>query len=264
MPESIWYLKRCLLFEHLTPEECRRVETRARARTIAKKRVIYFPDQPGESIIVLARGRAKIFSLTPDGRETIVAFIEPGEVFGELAVLDEAPRSEYAEAMDECLTLAIPRDEVIALMARRPDVALAITKLIGLRRRRVEARLKNLLFRTTRERTAAVLLELTESHGKAVGPAWEIDLRLSHQDLANLVGATRETVTLTLGQLQADGLIRVKRRRVVVVNRAGLAAEVSGEAALSRPHRCQGVWGSGLGQLLPESLTHCETIHVGS
>jgi CRP-like cAMP-binding protein len=182
---------------------------------------------------VLARGRVKILSLTPGGRETIVAFIEPGEVFGELAVLDAAPRSEYAEAVEECLTLALPRDEVIALMARRPDVALAITKLIGLRRRRVEARLKNLLFRTTRERTAAVLLELTESHGRAVGPAWEIDLRLSHQDLANLVGATRETVTLTLGQLQADGQIRVARRRVVVLNRAGLAAEVSGEPARS-------------------------------
>jgi CRP-like cAMP-binding protein len=122
-------------------------------------------------------------------------------------------------------------------MARRPDVALAITKLIGLRRRRVEARLKNLLFRTTRERTAAVLLELTESHGRAVGPAWEIDLRLSHQDLANLIGATRETVTLTLGQLQVDGLIRMRRRRLAVMNRAALASEVSGEPAGSGlPH----------------------------
>src|SRR5262245_32292157 len=230
MPESIWYLKLCPLFEHLTPEESRRLESRARARTFAKKTVIYFPDQPGESVLLLARGRVKILSLTPGGRETIFAFIEPGELFGELAVLDAAPRNEYAEAVEESLTLAIPRDEVIALMARRPDVALAVTKLIGLRRRRVEARLKNLLFRSTRERTAAVLVELTESHGRQVGPYWEIDLRLSHQDLANLIGATRETVTLTLGQLQSAGPIRVAGRRVAVLNPDGPADESPGGA----------------------------------
>jgi CRP/FNR family cyclic AMP-dependent transcriptional regulator len=240
MPEAIWFLKRCPLFEHLSPDECRRLEARTRARTFPKKAVIYFPDQPGESVLLLARGRVKILSLTPGGRETIVAFVEPGELFGELAVLDASPRSEYAEAVEESLTLAIPRDELVALMARRPDVALAITKLIGLRRRRVETRLKNLLFRTTRERTAAVLVELTESHGRAVGPYWEIAIRLSHQDLANLVGATRETVTLTLGQMQKEGLIRVSRRRITVLNRAGLAAEVAGDpmpGVPSRPER---------------------------
>jgi CRP-like cAMP-binding protein len=193
--------------------------------------VIYFPDQPGETVLLLVRGRVKILSLTPGGREAILAFVEPGEVFGELAVLDAAPRSEYAEAVEESLTLAFPRDEIVALMARRADIALAVTKLIGLRRRRVETRLRNLLFRNTRERTAAVLLELVDSHGRANGPRWEIDLRLSHQDLANLVGATRETVTLTLGQLQQAGLIRMTRRRVVVVNRAGLTAEAAGEPA---------------------------------
>src|SRR5262245_42149016 len=154
MRESIWFLKRCPLFEHLNPEECRRLEARARARTFPKKSVIYFPDQSGESVLLLARGRVKILSLTPGGRETIFAFIEPGELFGELAVLDASPRNEYAEAVEESLTLAIPREDITALMARRPEVALAVTKLIGLRRRRVEARLKDLLFRTTRERTA--------------------------------------------------------------------------------------------------------------
>src|SRR5262245_23792951 len=166
MPESIWYLKRCPLFEHLSPEECRRLETRARARTFPKKAVIYFPDQSGESVLLLARGRVKILSLTPGGRETIFAFIEPGELFGELAVLDAAPRNEYAEAVEESVTLAIPREDLLAMMGTRPDLAMAVTKLIGLRRRRVETRLRNLLFRTTRERTAAVLLELLETHGR--------------------------------------------------------------------------------------------------
>src|SRR5438874_8998126 len=141
MNEAIWFLKRCPLFEHLTADECRRLEARARARTFPRKAVVYFPDQPGESVLLLTRGRVKLMALTPDGRETILAFIEPGEVFGVLAVLDDAPRGEYAEAVEDSHAVAIPRAEVAALVARRPDVALSVTKLIGLRLRRVEARL---------------------------------------------------------------------------------------------------------------------------
>jgi CRP-like cAMP-binding protein len=235
MSEAIWFLKRCPLFEHLTPDECVRLEARSRARSFPRRSVIYFPDEPGESVLLLTRGRVKIMALTPDGRETIFAFIEPGELFGELAVLDPAPRSEHAEAVEDSHALAIPREELLWLMARRPDVAMSVTKLLGLRLRRIENRLKNLLFRSNRERTVAVLLELLGSHGQMVGGRWEIGLRLSHQELANLIGATRETVTLTLGQLQKEGLIAVTRRRVTVLDRARLAAEVAGESPPARP-----------------------------
>jgi len=235
MNEAIWFLKRCPLFEHLTADECRRLEARARARTFPRKAVVYFPDEPGESVLLLTRGRVKIMALTPDGRETILAFIEPGELFGELAVLDPAPRSEHAEAVEDSHALAIPREELLWLMGRRPDVALSVTKLLGLRLRRVENRLKNLLFRSNRERTAAVLLELLASHGRPAGRGWEIGLRLSHQELASLIGATRETVTGTLGRLQKEGLIVVTRRRITVLDRGRLAAEVNGEA-----ERCGG------------------------
>src|SRR5947207_8781157 len=136
MSEAIWFLKRCPLFEHLTPDECVRLEARSRARSFPRRSVIYFPDEPGESVLLLTRGRVKIMALTPDGRETIFAFIEPGELFGELAVLDPAPRSEHAEAVEDSHALAIPRDELLWLMARRPDGALSVTKPLGLRPRR--------------------------------------------------------------------------------------------------------------------------------
>ena len=229
MSEAIWFLKRCPLFEHLTPDECQRLESRSRARAFPRRSTIYFPDEPGKSVLLLTRGQVKIMALTPDGREMIFAFIEPGELFGELAVLDDAPRNEHAEAVEDSHALAIPRDELLWLMGRRPDIALSITKLIGLRLRRIENRLRNTLFRSTRERTVAVLLELLGSHGRAAGGRWEIGLRLSHQEMANLIGATRESVTLTLGQLQKEGLIEVNRRRIVVLDRERLAAEAAGE-----------------------------------
>jgi CRP/FNR family cyclic AMP-dependent transcriptional regulator len=224
MSETIWYLKRCPLFERLSADESQRLEARALARTFGKRQIIYFPDDPGQTILLLARGRVKIKAVTPDGRESIFAFIEAGEIFGELALLDAEPRREYAEAVEDSLVLAVPREDVLWLMERRPAVALHVTKLLGFRRRRIENRLRNILFRSTRERTVSLVLELLETHGEKTDDCWEIRLKLSHQELANLIGATRESVTLALGRLQREGLIKVHRRLIRVPSRAKLAA----------------------------------------
>jgi len=241
MTEKIWFLKRCDLFERLTPDEAAHLERRAVMRTFKRGNIIYFPDDPGRSILVLLRGRVKIKSLTVQGKETILAFIDEGEIFGELALVDSEPRHEYAEAVESAQVLVIPSEDVQWLLERRPDVALSVTKLLGLRRRRIENRLRNILFCSVRERIIHLLLELVESHGRQVREGWEIGLPLSHQDLANLIGATRETVSLGLGQLQVERSIRVSRRRITVVNRGRLECEVRGSsghvAAPDRP-RC--------------------------
>lgn len=228
MTEKIWFLKRCALFQHLGPAERQRLESHAVMRTFRRGEMIYFPTEPGQSVLLLAEGRVKIKFLAADGRETILAFIDEGEVFGELAILDDRPRNEYAEAVTDSLVLAIPRDDMLWLMGHRAEVALSITKLLGFRRRRIENRLRNVLFRSTHERMAALLLELIESHGQKRGETWEICLRLSHQDLASLIGATRETVTLTLGRMQKEKLIVLQKRRIFVLDRMRLAAEETG------------------------------------
>src|SRR5262249_15386032 len=132
---------------------------------------------------------------------------------------------------EESLVLALPRDDMLWLMNQRPDIALHVTKLLGFRRRRIENRLRNILFRSNRERIVGLLVELVESHGKKEGEHWAIGLPLSHQDLPNLIGSRRETVPLTLGRLQYERLITVRRRRLVVLDRARLQAEAAGETA---------------------------------
>jgi CRP/FNR family cyclic AMP-dependent transcriptional regulator len=231
MQEKIWFLKDCDLFERLSAAEKRHLERQAVMRTFPAGTFVYFPTDPGQSVLVLARGRVKIKFISPDGQETILAFIGAGELFGELAIVDTQPRNEYAEAVVETLVIAIPREGMLALMERRPELALHVTRLFGFRRRRLENRLRNILFCSIRQRIVALMLELVETHGQAAGNSWEITLPLSHQDLASLIGATRETVTLTLGQLQEEKLIRVQRRRLTVVDRQGLAAEVLAEPA---------------------------------
>ena len=107
--------------------------------------MVYFPGEPGQSVLLVTRGRVKSKSVTPEGKETIFAFFEEGEIFGELALLSEEPREEFAEAVVDTQVLAIPRDELLWLMSRRPDVALHVTKLVGFRRPHIENRLRNTL-----------------------------------------------------------------------------------------------------------------------
>ncbi len=235
MSDKIWSLKRCDLFERLTPVEKRRLETHAVMRAFKKKEIIYFPSEPGESVLVVLRGKVKIKTITPEGKETIFAFFGEGEIFGELALFETQPREEYAEAVEDAQVLAIPRDDLLALMEQRPDIAMHVTKLVGLRRRRIENRLRNILFRSNRERVAALLLELIESHGERQADGWQIRLELSHQDLANLIGATRETVTLTLGRMQQEKLIKIHRRHIKVHDRDRLAQELNALAAPPEP-----------------------------
>lgn len=230
MDGKLWYLKQCDLFERLSAEQAARLDRHAVLRTFKKRALVYAPLQPGQVVLILARGRIKIKDITPDGKETILAFIEEGELFGELALLDGEPRQDYAEAAEDCRVLLLPRDELLWLMSQRPDVALSVTKLIGLRRRRIENRLRNVLFLSSRERMVRLLLELVEAHGERRDGRGDIRLPLSHQELASLIGVTRETATTVLGQLQADKLIEVRRRRISITDWEHLLAEANGSA----------------------------------
>jgi CRP/FNR family cyclic AMP-dependent transcriptional regulator len=107
---------------------------------------------------------------------------------------------------------------------------MSVTKLIGLRRRRIETRLRNLLFLSSRARMAHILVELSETHGDHVGRRVDLRVPLSHQDVASLIGVTRETATLTLNQMQSEGLVEVARKRIVVLDFPRLRAEVVGGA----------------------------------
>ncbi len=226
MSEKLWHLKRCDLFQRLAPDELQFVESRSRSRTFARKTPIYLPAQQADAVFLLAAGRAKICHLTSDGKQSILAFIEPGELFGELAIFDGNQRDEYAEAVEDSTVVMIPGDTMNELMARRHDVSLGITKMIGLRRKRVEQRLKNLLFLSNRERLTHLLLELAEQYGSKNEQGVQLGIKLSHQDLANVIGSTRESVTVVLGELQLAGLIKVGRRKVVILDIARLAESV--------------------------------------
>ncbi|MBC8352171.1 MAG: Crp/Fnr family transcriptional regulator [Planctomycetes bacterium] len=226
MSEKLWYLKNCPLFERLASEELQSIEARSKARLFPRGTPIYLPMDETNSVFLLASGRVKICHLTPDGKQSILAFIEPGELFGELAMLDDGPRDEYAESVEKSTVVLIPGEVMRQTMESHAGVTLGVTKLIGLRRRRIEQRLKNLLFLSNRDRLTHLLLELAEQYGVSDASGLRLRIQLSHQELANVIGSTRETVTVVLGEMQQEGLLSLGRRKIVISDLPRLASTV--------------------------------------
>ncbi len=230
MTEELWYLKQCDVFRRLGPEEIARLEPLCRSRTFRRGEPIYLPADAAEAAMVLAEGRVKIGAITSDGKQTILAFIEPGELFGELEAIDGGPREEFAEAAEKSTVVLMPAEALRRLMEADPTLALGVTKLIGLRRRRIERRLKSLLFRSNRQRLVSLLLELAEQYGlpSSDPPGVRLGIKLSHQDMASVIGSTRETVTVVLGELQSEGLVSIGRRKIVLGNLSALEKAADG------------------------------------
>jgi len=226
MQDKHWFLKRCDLFTKLQPTQLSHLETRCRIGEFPRGKLIYLPSDTSEGCFLLAAGRVRIFSVSPDGKQSIVAFIEPGDLFGELAIFESARRDEFAEAAEKSMVVLIPGDVMRALALDNTALTFGITKLIGLRRRRIERRLRGLLFRSNRQRLIHLLLELAEQFGHRTARGVQIGIKLSHQELAGVIGSTRESVTLLLGDLQQEGLVQVARRRIELKEPDRLAKEI--------------------------------------
>jgi CRP/FNR family transcriptional regulator, cyclic AMP receptor protein len=229
MSERLWFLKQCDLFQQLSTEQLEMLESRCRARKFPRTSPIYLPAEQANGVLLLAEGRVKICSYTEEGKQAIMAFIEPGELFGELALLEPERRNEYAEAVEKSTIVLIPAEVVQQLIEENPKVSFGITKLFGLRRARVERRLRYLLFRSNRDRLIHLLLELAAQYGRQTAGGVELSLKMSHQDLASMIGSTRETVTVVLGGLQTEGHLKLGRRKIIIIDLARLAESVRSE-----------------------------------
>ena len=224
MSQQLWYVRDCSLFGRLSDDQLRRLERRARMREFPRNSAIYLPSDNADSAFLLGRGRVRICSNTAEGKQSILAFIDPGELFGELSLVQEGEREERAEAAVDSTVILLPGDELRQMMEESASLSLGVTKLIGLRRQRVERRLRNLLFRSNRDRIGHLLLELTEQYGKAVDEGVHLNIKLSHQELASIIGVTRETVTTLLGEMQLEGLLKVGRQKIIIRSLQRLAS----------------------------------------
>ncbi|WP_447979960.1 Crp/Fnr family transcriptional regulator [Candidatus Nitrospira bockiana] len=224
---KLWYLKHINLFSTLSRRELEEIERMTRMQEVRKRQLIYLPGDPSTTVYLLKRGRVKIASTNASGKEVTFEILEPGEIFGELEVLEDSPRETQAEALDDVLICAIHREDFDRYLHEHPDMTVKLTKLIGLRLRKIQSRVEDLVFRDVPARLAHVLLELGKTEGIPDGASIRIRAKLTHQELANLIGCTRETVSNTLSQFREQGVIRIDGRSITILDAARLSQLVS-------------------------------------
>jgi CRP/FNR family transcriptional regulator, cyclic AMP receptor protein len=211
------------LFHDLGREELDRLAGELRSRRYRRGEAIFHQGDPGDGLHVVLSGRVKIASVSDSGAEAILATLRPGEFFGSLALLDGAPRSASASAIDATETVILPHDGFRRLLDESPAIRDHVLRGLALEIRRLTRHVKDLHFLDIAGRLAARLVWLAAEQG-VPGDDGSIRLEgaLKQGELAAMVGSTRQSVNKVLGNLVDDGLIRLGRDGIVVLDLAGL------------------------------------------
>ena len=179
-------------------------------------RVFYTPNEPGEVVFILKRGRVDLYRIAADGRKLVVATLGPHTIFGEMGLLGQGMYGCYAEATEDSLICVLSRADLQALIRRNPEVGLRLLAELGARLQQREEELEALAFRGLPARLATLLLREADIYGTIDG--------YTHQELAERLGTYRETVSQLLGRFRGEGLVAVEPRRIRLLDRAGLEA----------------------------------------
>lgn len=205
------------LFARVDREELERLAEVTRERQYPKGSVIVFEDDPGDSLFVVRDGRVKVVLVSEDGREVILGVLGVGEHFGELSLIDEQPRSAHVIAMEDSDLLVLRRDDFRRRVEATPALAWSLLVELSRRLRRADGKIGGLVLLDVPGRIARLLLDAASDGGSDT-----IDKPLTHQTIAQMIGASRETVSRAMKEFQEEGLIRVERRRIAVANRDAL------------------------------------------
>lgn len=205
------------MFSGLQRDELLKFAELTRERTYPKGSVILFQGDPGDSLYVLRQGRAKVVLIGEDGREVILGVLEPGAHFGELALIDDQPRSAHVIAMEDSQLLILRREDFRRRVEANPSIAWALLTELSRRLRRADQKIGGLVLLDVPGRISRLLLDLSAESSNGM-----IEKPLTHQTIAQMIGASRETVSRAMKDFQEEGLIRVERRRIAVANRDAL------------------------------------------
>jgi CRP/FNR family cyclic AMP-dependent transcriptional regulator len=210
------------LFSGLQRDEIQRFAELTRERAYPKGSVILFQDDPGDSLFVLRAGRVKVVLIGEDGREVILGVLEPGAHFGELALIDDQPRSAHVIAMDDSQLLILRREDFRRRVEANPSVAWALLTELSRRLRRADVKIGGLVLLDVPGRIARLLLDLADETGSDA-----IEKPLTHQTIAQMIGASRETVSRAMKEFLESNWISVERRQIAIADRAALEQRAS-------------------------------------
>ena len=214
---TVDFLTTVPLFAGIDPAELAQLADVTREKQYPKGSVIVFEDDPGDALFIVREGRVKVVLVSEDGREVILGVLGVGEHFGELSLIDEQPRSAHVIAMEDATLLVLRRDDFKRRVEQTPQLAWALLVELSRRLRRADGKIGGLVLLDVPGRIARLLLDAASDAGTDT-----IEKPLTHQTIAQMIGASRETVSRAMSEFQEGGLITVARRRITVANRQAL------------------------------------------
>jgi CRP/FNR family transcriptional regulator len=233
---------RVQLFDGLAPGDMAEITAAARALRKERGEFVYTPGDRAETIYVLKKGRVKLSVLSESGKEFAIDIFQPGDIFGEFALADESARSNMAQALDDALMWVFGKRDFVRLLETRPKLAMNYIRLVGGRRRRMEKKLSDITTKDVAARVCELLHEISTTSTAAPAATGELLVPLTHQDVASLIGASRQTTTTVLNDLERRSIIELGRGWIRVKHLKELQVYV-GSLALAGAqiifHHCQ-------------------------
>lgn len=219
--------KRKLLENHfllgqLAPADLDRLASYARVAHYRADESIFLKGSPGTGMMAVISGRVKITAPSADGKEVILNLINPGEIFGEIALLDGKERTADAVALTDCELMVLERRDFLPFLHSRPELCVRLLSILCERLRRTSEQVEEILFLELPGRFARSLLRLAQSHGERVAGGIRIMLPLSQREFGELVGISREGINKQLHAWQRDGWVALDKGEIVIRNMAAL------------------------------------------
>ncbi len=224
--QKLGLLREADVFRDLSDEQMHQVEEMTVMTGCPTGRVIYAPGETGEVLFILKKGKVQLYRLGPDGKKLLINTIGPGTLFGDMPFTGHRMLESYAEAVEESLLCVMSREDIEELIRAYPTVGIRLIGTLAERLGEVEARLEESTLMHISARVAAALTRLTEQQGPV--------LAVTHQELADIIGTHRETVTRALGEFQEKALIELSRGKIKVSDPARLRSLASGWDATER------------------------------
>ncbi len=209
---KIWYLQNFNLIKGMDESSMEMMDQKSKMKKSSKREVIYFPEERSDNIYLLKEGKVKISRVSEDGKKMTLHLIGPGEIFGESAILGQDKHENIAEVVEDAVICSINRTMFQEMLTNNPKLNLSINKFIGLRIRRIQAHVEDLVFKDAQERVVAFLKRYAKMFGKKMIDGWMVRPFLTHQEIADLTATSRQTVNSILNDLVSNKDIKYTRR----------------------------------------------------
>lgn len=206
------------LFAALDPEGAAALRASLKETVVAKGDSLFNEGEPGDRMYVILEGKVKLGQTSNDGRESLLGVLGPGEMFGELSLFDPGARTSTATALTDAVVLAMGNEQLRLWLAGRPEVAAALLQALARRLRRTNEAMADLVFSDVPGRVAKALMDLGEKFGTVTPDGLMVTHDMTQEELAQLVGASRETVNKALADFAQRGWIRLETRQVLILD----------------------------------------------